>query len=419
MKLLPDCITLPRLATWMIIAICGLNLNGLFDMLFGFAQVFSLPLLLGAVYLIFSCRERHIEGGLGFLYVLAILAYICFGSLFSISSETEDPFKYIFTYFSSALVILAISLHISAQNTSDNLDLLFLKYILLTASASVWLSSYLNSICVNPPLATDRFSGFFGNPNEAGIISVIAFALVLARPSQHRVFQILQSICACGAVFMTFSKSSILLLALVFLVFSIFYQKEKFIYVLSGLLVVVFFISGGLESILSLLPEMTSSQILRIDQLKQIVILGEVSSETTTGRTYLWNLALDKITASFPFGLGLGELHNMIGGIKEYGIWQGCHNTYLMVLGESGIIAFILIVFANFRLLLLSYKARRYIFSLLYVVILQWDMMSAHNVLSLRFHNMLLGFCIGSVLLQNRPVPNTDVRIAGCLKDEM
>jgi O-antigen ligase len=393
--------TLSRVAAWAIIAICGLNLNGLMYMLLGVGQSFSVVLLLAAGYLILRSGGRALVDPTCRSFVIAILSYIAFGSFFSIFSSSEEPFKYLLVYLPSAAIILAIVCYLSGRELDSVLrvDLIFLKYILLGASGSVWFSDLLFFHYQYPPLAADRYSGFFGNPNEAGIVSVAAMAVVLAKPTKYVFFQLAHVFIITGALFFTFSKSSFLLFFVIIFFYCVLTQKKAVFAQLAFTSLVVF---AGWEWIRSLIPELTLSQQVRVDQVLQLVTTGEVSNETTTGRTFLWNFAIDKISHKFPVAYGFGEFHYLEGGIRELGVWQGAHNTYLMVLGEAGFIAFVALVVANVRLLKMSLKYRSFVFIFFYFIILQWDMMSAHNILGLRFHNMLTGFCLGLILLLQR-----------------
>ena len=75
-------------------------------------------------------------------------------------------------------------------------------------------------------------------------------------------------------------------------------------------------------------------QATRINQVGQM-LSGTFNNETTTDRLTLVHFALSEIKDNFFLGAGLGEF-------KKMSIGLGTHNTYLLILGESGVIAIIL-----------------------------------------------------------------------------
>lgn len=137
---------------------------------------------------------------------------------------------------------------------------------------------------------------------------------------------------------------------------------------------------------LDLLPE----QLLRVEQVLS-VFSGEVDDKVTTGRFGLWKLGFERIDTTFPFGNGIGNMHRMEGGyLGTDGEWLGVHNTYLMVLGEAGLVPLLLLVvfFGMFGIGALAspYSATCVGIWLVMVV----NMMVAHGVLANRMANLML-----------------------------
>lgn len=125
------------------------------------------------------------------------------------------------------------------------------------------------------------------------------------------------------------------------------------------------------------------------------ILSGRIDNETSTGRTYLWGLVLERAWDHFPHGSGLGSAHNIIGGVMGYSDWLGVHNTLLMFLGEGGALpaAFLLgSVIALTTPILLTSRPRLLAQVLLLLLV---DMMATHTALATRYHNMMLAFLCG------------------------
>jgi O-antigen ligase len=149
------------------------------------------------------------------------------------------------------------------------------------------------------------------------------------------------------------------------------------------------------------IDELTDSQIRRTEQALSM-LTGQVTDETTTGRTVLWAKGLSIAAGNyFVFGEGLGSFHHFKGFVVENGVEQGTHNTYLMLLGEAGLPVALLFIAANVVLLRALWRERlHYLF--MYFVILQIDFLSAHNVLGLRFHDLMIGYTLGVLAYTRR-----------------
>lgn len=110
----------------------------------------------------------------------------------------------------------------------------------------------------------------------------------------------------------------------------------------------------------------------------------------------------------------------------DYGDEVGVHNTYFMILGEAGLPVMMAFVIANLVTFWSLYRARS-LYLFMYFVVLQIDLLSAHNILGLRFHNLMMGFVFGALACHYRRVrevkhgntgaKTTGVQIigAGCL----
>lgn len=173
-----------------------------------------------------------------------------------------------------------------------------------------------------------RYSGFYLNPNLAGFVCIYGYALTysIKNLSLKLAGQFIFTLMGL----LTFSRTFIviwILLNLISLKISI-----KNIRIL-GIGILIF-------SCLLFIDNVIGLDNPRFDQLTSVVNNDNVSSEelNSDSRTDTWALYYNKI-ADAPF---FGNGYRSFAG--ETGVRVGVHNTYLRILGESGIIPFLLFV---------------------------------------------------------------------------
>ena len=209
-----------------------------------------------------------------------------------------------------------------------------------------------------------------------------------------RKLPVMVGIVAMGvALAASFSRSAFVAVAIL-IVLQIFFSpiiKRK------GLALVLLVLSLGLVWLIDIVSQksdmLVGTQRARLAYVYDLFTKGELNAEHS-GRYELTQEAIQMCKDAPAFGNGLGSLHAMpISGV-------GCHNTYLMVLGESGIGALVLL-FCFFGVLAWeAWKCPRgpvRTFILSYLVVLSTAMMSSHNTLGQRNHNVMIGCCIGVI----------------------
>jgi O-antigen ligase len=122
----------------------------------------------------------------------------------------------------------------------------------------------------------------------------------------------------------------------------------------------------------------------------------------------LVEFGLQKIKEVFPWGAGLGEFHAMEGGLRkiinglETNRWLGIHNAFLTILGESGLIPFL--IFLSFLvwpvIAARKSKYRGIVFGFTMTLIIQ--MTAAHDVLLLRFTDAIVAITLAVATLAAR-----------------
>ena len=389
-------------------AACALNLNGVFSMAFDLGQAASLVMLVTSLFLILRHGSAAWSTPL-VLFFLAIASYLTLATIFFDPIEAVyEPEKFYQAYGGAILIVWGVCGYVAILEPGFGLGrfLRFVRNTFLISSASVWASPILYNYYVNLPLsAQQRMGGFFANPNEAAIASLLAVVLTLGMPFRLWLLQLPLVLMAAGAVVLTFSKTAMSCLVLVF-AWHLFQRTRGtmlFILPVAAALVVI-----AVQDVDDVLLAITENEIVVLDQAQKDRILavskilgGEIDEHTSTGRTYLWQLVAEKAWDRFPFGSGIGSAHNIVGGVLENDVWQGAHNSFIMMLGESGPLPALLLAASTLALFVGVKRSAVGSFEWPCLLILVVDMMATHTALSTRYHNLALASLLGLVANAN------------------
>ena len=192
------------------------------------------------------------------------------------------------------------------------------------------------------PNSYGRYSGLYLNPNTAGVVCLFGFAYSYCIKSIK--YRLLVQFLFTIAGIMTFSRSFILVLILVNLV-SMIANKKNII----GLLI------GALALIIILGTTTLQLNTKRFSALKSL-FSDDVDKEAITEnpRNETWALYTD-VVLDKPF-LGHGYRSMQGKDTDTVGIKAGVHNSYLMVLGESGLMPFIFLLYIYIFIFIKSLK---------------------------------------------------------------
>lgn len=376
------------------------NLNGMLYMLLGVLQVMTPILILCIGVLTLNLYPKFLKGMgiVGQIYLCVILGYLLFGFAAVIYTGAEFKMTYIITNVISVITVMCIAAFTFGVMEVRNNNLIKpLFYMVLLSTCSIPLSPILLQIYKVPPAEIARGFGFFANPNEGGILAVIGLGLLLAVRLPGYLKTLFYCVLLANAV-LTFSKSAMLLFGMVsFAAFLTSSAVVKFRY--SFVILGAFILAAYTAPVFY--DNLDRVQKRRIDQVLAIATQGEINADTTSSRSELWEIGLDKINDHVLFGNGLGQLHHMKGGISSLGVDQGVHNVFLMLWGEAGLFVLMGFIFFccaylfNWMTLLKSMPKELLTVTMVSFICLFMDMMSAHNVLNLRMHNLFLGVSIG------------------------
>jgi hypothetical protein len=393
----PLSIGIADIAMWLMAAACILNLNGFMAMMFGVGQTFSLAILACALIL-FAMGWKHLfRDKTVVLYLAALMLYIIGSVLASGFRGVEIEPELVQFYLVSVIVISGAFCYTAMQTDIRRLELTYDigKWLLVIACVATLFSGPITRLYqVEVVSANYRASGLFANPNEAAIIAALGVAAWVAKPSARLWVQVIAlGICAAACA-MTLSRTGILAL---FAIMAVFAWRKRSL----GMTVAVILgvLSFPLLAGLALQFPAVESNLAVYRRLSEVAgfFSGQIDGDTTAGRTELWAVAIQNLPNSLPFGAGMKTYHFMEWMRSPQGVWQGAHNTFIMLLGESGIIPFVVFMIATWMLFRRANAFPGFAFALMFFAILNIDMMFSHNILTMRYHNYLIGFVLGGL----------------------
>lgn len=325
-------------------------------------------------------RKRH---PLLLPFVFLGLLYFSIGSLNYTHIDINNYFVKEFIRF---MIVVVCGAEVMRRTKKEDI-----YYILLVGGISILINAFLFPTANGHFGATyGRYSGFYLNPNFAGQICLIGFAISFSI-SNFSLRLIGQLIFTLSGI-LTFSRTFILVWVLIN-VLAIIKSKKNLLLPLVGIsmLLLVFTFSDKL-----------TLNTERFYALKSV--FGEEQVDTKTiekdSRDQTWALYYDMILDKPVLGNGYLKLS------KKWGRLPGAHNSFLMVWGESGIIPLILMLGIYGYLLFKSYllfKIRPEMFYISLVITLA--LMTSHQYFT-AFHFVFLSMFVFIQLRNNSLVTN-------------
>lgn len=209
----------------------------------------------------------------------------------------------------------------------------------------------------------NRYSGFYLNPNKASFVCLIGYFWTLFSDFKYKkTLLILFTILG----FLTLSRTFMLTWVLLNVMYS-FINKKKLKYVFLGILTIPF-----------VLKIVTSYIKLESNRLNFIINFFDSDKRTLEvlnrdSRLDTWKQYYDLILESPLIGNGYGSMQ---GGM--YKLNQGTHNTFLLIIGEAGVLPFVLFSILIFYFIIKSYKIKNFkLLTLSLVLLIQ--LIASHN----------------------------------------
>jgi len=187
-----------------------------------------------------------------------------------------------------------------------------------------------------------RYSGFYFNPNSAGYIAITSFALTFVR--RKGLIKTGKTLISSLGGLMTFSRTFVALWALLNLLsIKIDIKNLKIIFFGIGVVVIIF----SVKDILKLNTK-------RFNEFEALINNDKSGAEglTEDSRTATWSNYYEAIYDKPIYGNGF---HYFQGGhLATVGV--GVHNSFLLIIGEAGILPFMLFVLYFIYLLFYTYR---------------------------------------------------------------
>lgn len=385
-----------------------LNVNGAVLMAVGIPQAGSPLLLVACLVLVWKLGGTPLPLP-GVLLIATLVTYLLFAMTIGVlfdggTGMTQD----LIAYGLSILVLWAVMAYVTRAQRKARMNqvLRLVRNLSVLSAASVVASPFLYGIFQSVPLSAEsRFGGFFGNPNEAGVIACAAVAMTLSEPFRSRRLQVTALVIGSIAAVLTFSKTAWLVLPTLLALHLMRRSRRNPFLLLAILAAIPLLFFFDIAVILTWFLnnpffELNLAQTRRIEGLVLFLTATDETGSALSSRDFLWQFGFEQIMQSPLLGSGLGSFHHMKGGLEENEVWQGVHNTYLMVWGEAGLLAFALFVFTTFLVArdILFNAWHPASFQLGLIIFLNFQV--NHNILTSRY---FLVFLAVLVCLQTHP----------------
>lgn len=365
-------------AFWTLAVIILVNPRGIFPpginagmLVFAGLRVLGCLFLIGLVHV----RLPQALGAHGALILGSMASYLVIGFFVSISTNAEELvylYGYSLYWYVPEMAVSLVLILASALGAYAILERVgmqaFLRSMLMVLTASstiVVFTPVLRGMGVLLPwqelrlVDSVRFSGAFWDPNSAGYIGCMTVALALAFLYNVRrpVLAYLALTAGFFAAVSSWSKTAILSLG-VLLVFSLLWRgRGGRGAVLLGMGVIAltgFFLVNNLD--LGRLG-IDAKHLVRFVSVVEVVTGSRLDDFTLSLRLFLWKVGLEHVRESPVVGHGLGRMYLMDRGIftPSQGIVASVHNTYLLLIGEAGIVPLSLYLLYLFSLLRLHW----------------------------------------------------------------
>lgn len=306
------------------------------------------------------------------------LPFVIFGILFFVISSfnyTENDTTNFFMKESLRFMI-AIVCGTELMYRCKTKDLF---YIFLIGAFSVILNAVIfpetNALY---GLIRGRYGGFYLNPNFAG--SACLFGFALSYTIKSRAWRLLGQFAFTFAGIFTLSRTFVIIWLLINFVAII---RDRRNLLVPGVGVVV----------LIVVLTFTDSKMFQSDRFSALASFfdeGPVQTKTLEedSRTATWALYYDMIMDKPIFGHGFMKMQRRTGHLP------GTHNTYLMVIGEAGIVPFLILIVLYSYLLVTSFKHFQTRPELFYIMIIAVLAMLVSHTYFFAYNNVLLSIYV-------------------------
>lgn len=252
-------------------------------------------------------------------------------------------------------------------------------YIFLLGASSVIINAVIfpesNALY---GLIRGRYSGFYLNPNFAG--SACLFGFALSYTIKSRTWRLIGQFAFTLAGIFTLSRTFVIVWLIINLI-AILRDKKNLLVPVIGAVVLI-----GVFTF----TDSKMFQTDRFDALESFFDEGPVQTKTLEqdSRTATWALYYEMIMDKPIFGHGFMKLQ------RKTGLLPGVHNTYLMIIGEAGIIPFLVFIGLYGYLIFGSFKHFENRPELFYTMIIISLAMLVGHTYFFAYNNVLLSIYV-------------------------
>lgn len=407
-------------ASFLLVLIIFGNLNGVFNFYFGIVAPLSPVILMLCAFITAALfnRQYEKESLLLWLFTAFYILYLYISSI-SYILYAEDIYagnNYLLTvrgYLSSVIIILTFYKLTTWALYNGEYDSL-IKRIFFFMCVGVGLILISSMGMFQFAVDEDRASGLFANPNMASALVLYTFAFVLAfmikAENYRRIGYFLLIPVLFYAVFLTFSKAGLITFPLVLLLFfGLLMIRFRYITRSQRRLCIGFFAISVIAVLAitfrfsEIMDQLNWGQVLRL-QRTLAFLSGEFTEATTSERSTLFSIGFNLISEHPFLGNGLTSFHHY--DIPVNGKHIGVHNTFLLILGESGIVPFIMYVALILSMTIKSFRigdTSMYVLCMCIIFIYIIRVAgTAHTALDDRISNCLFGVILGYLAFYQR-----------------
>ncbi|MDA7665925.1 hypothetical protein N8648_05200 [Verrucomicrobia bacterium] len=168
-----------------------------------------------------------------------------------------------------------------------------------------------------------RYSGLIENANDVGFLLIILINFEFYFLKEQRLkISVLGIIMGSSAIFVTFSKTALIIAILV--LFIVFKNEllSGYLFTKAVLLLSLAFVIGEILNFDQIFDSLEKIQGDRLVELTDI-FTGRVDEQTTSKRSYIIQIAIEQLSENWIYGQVIATFPH----IHRLGI--GCHNIYL------------------------------------------------------------------------------------------
>tara|TARA_B110000902_G_C14212579_1_gene551913 strand:- start:173 stop:1306 length:1134 start_codon:yes stop_codon:yes gene_type:complete len=308
------------------------------------------------VFLIFTSKIKYPKT----VIILAITASLYF--LISALQYNGDYIILIIIYIKFLLYLFG--LYIAIRNIDQNIIIVFLLLGAITILLDTLYFRFNDFQGIGYVSQYGRYAGFYLNPNTASMICLFGYAITITKENYWKFISILFTFFG----FLTLSRTFMATWFLISIIY-LFYNRKYIVKSFLFLIVAVFSL-------------ITFSEDLKLDarRFEFLVNLfsGQIDNQVLNddSRQDQWSKFFDLIIESPIIGNGFQTFSTSLTDKNM----QGVHNSFLLIIGESGFLPFLLIIMVFFFLFKKSYNLRKKNLTLLLLMfVLFIQFLVSHN----------------------------------------